>query len=193
MFDVGFTELLLIGIVSLVVIGPERLPVVAKTAGQWIAKLQRFVRGVKTDLASELESGDLKKLIGDQREQINELKDMVSTAKTEFQSTSRSVVKSAKEGLAELETTVSDAKSVVKKSNDDTPASDSDVTLSKRSGAEESSSGSREDVSTVGVSKSQTANASSSTPSTIKAAAGKPDAAEPSAPKRTGTDDSDGQ
>jgi len=76
-FDVGFTEILLIGIVSLVVIGPERLPTVARTLGQWIGKLQRFVKGVKTDLASELDSGDLKKLIGDQREQINELRDMV--------------------------------------------------------------------------------------------------------------------
>jgi len=110
-FDVGFTEILLIGIVSLVVIGPERLPTVARTAGQWIGKLQRFVKGVKTDLASELESGDLKKLIGDQREQINELRDMVSSAQKDLQSTTQSVVKSTREGLSELETTIDKAKS----------------------------------------------------------------------------------
>ena len=103
MFDVGFTELMLIGIVALVVIGPERLPAVAKTAGQWIGKAQRFVRGVKTDLASELESGDLKKLIGDQREQINELKQMVSTATKDFESSTKDVVQGAKKSIAAME------------------------------------------------------------------------------------------
>ncbi|NND89943.1 MAG: twin-arginine translocase subunit TatB [Granulosicoccus sp.] len=106
MFDVGFTEILLIGIVALIVIGPERLPAVARTAGQWVAKLQRFVRGVKSDLASELESGDLKKLIGDQREQINELKQMVSSAKKDFETTTREAVKGAKKNLEAMESTV---------------------------------------------------------------------------------------
>ena len=106
MFDVGFTEILMIGVVALVVIGPERLPAVAKTAGQWIGKLQRFVRGVKTDLASELQSGDLKKLIGDQREQINELKNMVNSAKKDFETNSRDIVQGAKKSLGELESSL---------------------------------------------------------------------------------------
>lgn len=110
MFDIGFTEILLIGVVSLVVIGPERLPAVARTVGLWVGKMQRFVRGVKTDLASELETGDLKKLIGDQREQINELRTMVSSAKKDFESTTREVVKSTQSGLADLEKTISEAK-----------------------------------------------------------------------------------
>lgn len=113
MFDIGFTELMLIGIVSLVVIGPERLPAVAKTAGQWIAKLQRFVRGVKTDLASELETGDLKKLIGDQREQIDELRKMVTTAKNDFEKSTNEAVKDAKSTLDELETKVADSQTPV--------------------------------------------------------------------------------
>lgn len=117
MFDIGFTELMLIGIVALVVIGPERLPAVAKTAGQWLAKLQRFVRGVKTDLASELESGDLKKLIGDQREQINELKNMVSTVKKDFETSSQTIVEDAKSKLDDMETSV--------KESDESPASPS--------------------------------------------------------------------
>jgi sec-independent protein translocase protein TatB len=116
-FDIGFTELVLIGIVALVVIGPERLPAVAKTAGQWISKLQRFVRGVKTDLASELESGDLKKLIGDQREQINELKNMVTTAKKDFEVSSQSIVNDAKSKFDDMETSV--------KESEDSPLSQS--------------------------------------------------------------------
>lgn len=137
MFDVGFTEIVLIGIVALIVIGPERLPAVAKTVGQWIGKLQRFVKGVKTDLASELEAGDLKKLIGDQREQINELRDMVSTTKKGFQETSASILKSTKEGLDELETTV-------KKANSDEPdqstatSSDPEVTSTDKASPDQS-------------------------------------------------------
>ncbi|MGQ7845495.1 Sec-independent protein translocase protein TatB [Granulosicoccus sp. 3-233] len=125
MFDVGFTEILLIGIVSLVVIGPERLPAVAKTAGQWIGKLQRFVRGVKTDLASELETGDLKKLIGDQREQINELKNMVNTAKKDFESSTRDVVKGARKSLGELETSVKELDAAPVGSDDENDGIDS--------------------------------------------------------------------
>jgi sec-independent protein translocase protein TatB len=133
-FDVGFTELLLIGIVALVVIGPERLPAVARTAGQWIAKLQRFVRGVKSDLASELESGDLKKLIGDQREQINELKQMVNSARKDFESSTKEVVRGAKKSLSELESSVKQidstkASKAGSASVDTTPAEQSGDTL----------------------------------------------------------------
>ncbi len=109
MFDIGFTELMLIGIVALVVIGPERLPAVAKTAGQWIAKLQRFVRGVKTDLASELDAGDLKKLLGDQRVQIDELRKMVTTAKNDFETSTNEAVQGAKSALNDMETKVSES------------------------------------------------------------------------------------
>lgn len=123
MFDIGFTELMLIGIVALVVIGPERLPAVAKTAGQWIAKLQRFVRGVKTDLASELETGDLKKLIGDQREQIDELRKMVTTAKNDFETSTNEAVQDAKSTLNELETEASDVQTPVKVSDKPSVAS----------------------------------------------------------------------
>lgn len=115
MFDVGFTELMLIGIVALVVIGPERLPAVARQAGQWVAKIQRFVRGVKTDLASEMESGDLKKLIGDQRQQINELKEMVTTAKKDFQASSQTFVNDAKLTLEDMETSVKESEELASK------------------------------------------------------------------------------
>lgn len=103
MFDVGFTEILMIGVVALVVIGPERLPDVARTVGRWIGKMQRFVRGVKTDLASELESGDLKKLIGSQREQIDELRKIVKTTKREIETSTTDLVQGAKKKFGELE------------------------------------------------------------------------------------------
>jgi sec-independent protein translocase protein TatB len=59
MFDIGFSELLVIGIVALVVIGPERLPRVARTAGHLFSRVQRYAAGVKADIAREMQLDDL--------------------------------------------------------------------------------------------------------------------------------------
>ena len=62
MFDFSFSELALIGAVALVVLGPERLPKVARTAGEWAGKAQRYVAQVKADVTREMEVAELKKL-----------------------------------------------------------------------------------------------------------------------------------
>lgn len=62
MFDFGFSELVVIGAVALVVLGPEKLPVVARTAGEWIGKAQRMVAQVKGDIEREAELAELKKI-----------------------------------------------------------------------------------------------------------------------------------
>ena len=62
MFDIGFSELLVIGIVALVVIGPERLPKVARTVGGWLGKLNRYAAQVKDDVNREMTLEELKKL-----------------------------------------------------------------------------------------------------------------------------------
>jgi sec-independent protein translocase protein TatB len=54
MFDIGFSELLVIGVVALLVIGPERLPKVARTAGHMFGRLQRYVNDVKADIQREI-------------------------------------------------------------------------------------------------------------------------------------------
>ena len=61
MFDIGFTELLLIGVVALIVIGPERLPKVARTAGHLFGRMQRYVSDVKSDISREIELDELKR------------------------------------------------------------------------------------------------------------------------------------
>ncbi len=68
MFDIGFSELLLIGVVALVVIGPERLPKVARTAGLLLGRLQRYVGDVKADISREMQLDELKKLQSDVQE-----------------------------------------------------------------------------------------------------------------------------
>ncbi len=62
MLDIGFSELLVIGGVALVVLGPEKLAVVARTTGKWTGKAQRYVNDVKADIAREGELAELRKL-----------------------------------------------------------------------------------------------------------------------------------
>ena len=61
MFDIGFSELILIGVVALIVIGPERLPKVARTAGHLFGRLQRYVNSVKADISREMQLDELRK------------------------------------------------------------------------------------------------------------------------------------
>jgi sec-independent protein translocase protein TatB len=61
-FDIAFSELLLIGVVALIVIGPEKLPKVARTLGLLAGRLQRYVANVKSDIDRELQFQDLQKL-----------------------------------------------------------------------------------------------------------------------------------
>ena len=62
MFDVGFWELAIIAVIALLVIGPERLPKAARTAGLWVGKARRMVTDVKADIDREIREGDLAEL-----------------------------------------------------------------------------------------------------------------------------------
>lgn len=77
MFDFGFSELIVIGIVLLVVVGPERLPKVARTAGHLLGRLQRYVSDVKSDIQREMQLEELKKLQEQVRHQAQELESSV--------------------------------------------------------------------------------------------------------------------
>ena len=67
MFDVGFFELLLVGLVALLVFGPERLPSLARTAGLWLGRGRRFLSTVKADIEQELKAEELKRIIREQQ------------------------------------------------------------------------------------------------------------------------------
>ena len=62
MFDIGFSELVVIGLVALIVIGPEKLPRVARTVGHLVGRLQRYVADVKSDINREVELDELRKM-----------------------------------------------------------------------------------------------------------------------------------
>ncbi len=88
MFDVGFSELVVIAVVALIVIGPERLPRVARTAGHLLGRLQRYVNDVKADINREMQIEELKRLQSQVQESARELQDAVSA---QLQSTQASI------------------------------------------------------------------------------------------------------
>ena len=91
MFDIGFSELMVIGVVALVVIGPERLPKVARTAGHLFGRLQRYVTQVKSDISREMELAELGKM------------------KTEFEGAARAFQSEVESKAAETEREMRDA------------------------------------------------------------------------------------
>ena len=87
MFDIGFSELMLIGIVALVVIGPERLPKVARTAGQWMGKLNRYVSQVKQDIDRDMKLEELRKMQQDMKDTAQRYEVMAGNAAREVETT----------------------------------------------------------------------------------------------------------
>ena len=79
MFDIGFSEMIVIAIVALVVIGPERLPKVARTAGHLLGRLQRYVNDVKSDINREMQLEELKKLQNELQESARSVEQSLSS------------------------------------------------------------------------------------------------------------------
>jgi sec-independent protein translocase protein TatB len=79
MFDIGFSEIVVIGVVALIVIGPERLPKTARTVGLLFGRLQRYVNDVKADISREIELDELRRL---QREMHGAARDIEQSVRT---------------------------------------------------------------------------------------------------------------
>ena len=83
MFDIGFSELFLIAIVALVVLGPERLPKAARFAGLWVRRARAQWYSVKSELESELASEELKRTLRDTRQAVADIDADIRTAQAE--------------------------------------------------------------------------------------------------------------
>jgi sec-independent protein translocase protein TatB len=103
MFDIGFSELLVCGIVALVVIGPERLPKVARTLGVLFGRLQRYVTQVKADINREMEMADLGKV-------KTEFENAARSFQTDVQAEATAVEREMREAQSSIERTLEDAK-----------------------------------------------------------------------------------
>jgi sec-independent protein translocase protein TatB len=91
MFDIGFSEIVVIAVVALVVIGPEKLPKVARTLGHMFGRLQRYVNEVKADINREMELDELRKLQSQVQSAARDIEQSVTSAAHEVESGMRSV------------------------------------------------------------------------------------------------------
>ena len=80
MFDVGFWEIVFILVLALVIIGPERLPGAARQLGFFVGKARRYIEGVRSEVESELDIGEFKRMLHNQEVQINELQQQLKTS-----------------------------------------------------------------------------------------------------------------
>ena len=130
MFDVGFSEVVIIAIIALVILGPERLPKVARTLGFWVGKARRMVADVKTDIDREMRESELADL--------RKLGDEISDVKNEFQSAAgevtddsgvesvvESIKKSADDSIlpAEIDSSVDDSTDISQNKEKQIPTS----------------------------------------------------------------------
>ena len=81
MFDVGFQELVLIGVIALIVVGPERLPKMARTLGLWSGKIRYYVNQVKNDIDREVRAQELKELLDRPAAELKDLSSVAEEAK----------------------------------------------------------------------------------------------------------------
>jgi len=72
MFDIGFSELVVIALVALVVLGPERLPRAARLAGLWVRRARAHWYAVKSELEQELAADELKRSLSETRDALRE-------------------------------------------------------------------------------------------------------------------------
>jgi sec-independent protein translocase protein TatB len=72
MFDMGFLELMIIGVVGLLVLGPERLPKAARTVGLWIGKIKRTVSGMQREISAQLEAEELRQKLDEQQKKLDD-------------------------------------------------------------------------------------------------------------------------
>ena len=93
MFDIGFSELALIAVVALIVLGPDRLPKAARTMGHLFGRLQRYVNDVKADINREMELDELKKLQQQVQGAAREIETSMTSAVRDFETGARAVEK----------------------------------------------------------------------------------------------------
>lgn len=118
MFDIGFSELMVIALVALIVIGPERLPRVARTLGHLAGRLQRYVADVKADINREVEFDELRKM----RDSVQQSASSMESSFNAELSKAESELNAAVEGKPQAEAQAADGSDARSKPADAPPA-----------------------------------------------------------------------
>src|SRR5690554_4764473 len=113
MFDIGFWEILIILVVALLVVGPDRLPGLAREVGTGVRKIRGFVTSVRSDIEQEFQTEELRKLLNEQNKEIDQLKNLMKDTEEALRSTDESL-------RSEVEETAHLVKSIESGIKDDT-------------------------------------------------------------------------
>jgi len=108
MFDSGFLEMLVIGIIALMVVGPERLPGLASKAGKMVGKMKAFVANTREDIEKEIRAEEMQSMLSKQKEEISELRDMMQTSGKEIANEVDEASNMLGDSINEAETSASD-------------------------------------------------------------------------------------
>jgi sec-independent protein translocase protein TatB len=98
MFEIGFSELVMVALVSLLVIGPERLPKAARLAGFWLGKTRAMIASVKSEIQMELRAEEMRQLFKDESG-LNEFQQLVDEANESVNSIQSSITSLSKDGV----------------------------------------------------------------------------------------------
>jgi sec-independent protein translocase protein TatB len=113
MFDIGFSEMIVIAVIALIVLGPEKLPRVARTAGHLLGRMQRYVNDVKADINREIELDELRKLQKEMQDTAQSIestvKGQINSVESEFKQIGDSAQKALSEPVAAVSDPVADA------------------------------------------------------------------------------------
>ncbi len=131
MFDIGFSEMVVIAVVALIVLGPEKLPKVARTAGHLLGRLQRYVNDVKSDINREMQLEELKKLQAQVEDSARNIERSVTkefqSAEAALNQTAQGVTEPVAAAVASIEAPVAEAAAAVP-----APAATADTTAAPK-------------------------------------------------------------
>jgi len=107
MFESGFIEMLVIGIIALMVVGPERLPGLASKVGKMVGKMKAFVANTREDIEKEIRAEEMQSMLSKQKEEISELRNMMQDSGKEMASEVNEASEMLGDSLNEAEASVS--------------------------------------------------------------------------------------
>jgi sec-independent protein translocase protein TatB len=118
MIDFGLTKMMLIGVVALVVIGPEKLPKVARMAGSLFGRAQRYINEVKAEVSREMELDELRKMHDDVKQAAGEVEQSIARNMSETQNTLNSAWGDSVGDRADSPRAIPDAEQIARKIKD---------------------------------------------------------------------------
>jgi len=122
MFDVGFSEMIVVAIIALIVLGPEKLPKVARTVGHLLGRMQRYVNDVKADINREIELDELRKLQQSMQETARSIEQTVTQNVNSVESELNSVAQTAQSAISNSSAQNAVSNTVAQSAVSDVPA-----------------------------------------------------------------------